>query len=158
NQIIPALQGADSMLSSLISYQKDSVAQAQDSGTGGNSLFTLYTDKKKLVDQMNDLYNTTLPWAIATFGGPSGDKAGSHATIKSWRDSIQKYMNANGYVDSNGVQQESIPQFLQDMADRTGNVVNGHSPNLSRTEVLYGETQPYLLSGPNGKIGVYTTE
>ncbi len=132
------------MLGTLIAYQQTSVAEVQ-----GNSsqYYTLFNGELTLMTQTQNLYNQTLPWSLASFGGTYGDVPGSLASIANWKQSLNQ--NITGYTDANGVYQEGITQYQQDMKDRMC------TSGCTRTEVLYGETQPYSLPM---KISQYSAE
>jgi len=105
--IIPPLQTADTLLDTLIAYQAPpSRRPSPTPATSGSST----TPKRTLMTQTLDLYNTTVPGGVATFGGGGGRPGRSHATIKAWRDSLAKFMSPNGYDDKDG-HHESIAQY-----------------------------------------------
>jgi len=133
--ILPSLQSAKSMLTNtLIPYQQDSIKSA--ASTPDSDLYKLYDSKRTLITQTQDLYSKTLPWALASYGGPQGDVAASLASIADWKASIQKYID--GYDDATG-HHEGISEYQKDLNDRQC------ASGCSRTEQLYGETQPYSL-------------
>ncbi|MFI5350035.1 MAG: hypothetical protein ACHQ2Z_10860, partial [Elusimicrobiota bacterium] len=142
--VVPVLTQAQSMLGSLITYQQGSIADV----TGNNSqYYTLFSSEQLLMTQTQQLYNQTLPWSLASFGGSYGDIPGSLASLANWKQSLNQYIT--GYTDSNGQFQEGITQYQQDMKDRQC------TSGCTRSETLYGETQPYSLPM---KISQYGTE
>ncbi|MFI5360629.1 MAG: hypothetical protein ACHQ49_01565, partial [Elusimicrobiota bacterium] len=144
--IIPMLTQAQSMANTLITYQQSSIAQV----TGNSSqYYTLFNGDLTLLTQTQNLYNTTMPWSLASFGGSQSNAAGSLASIANWKQSLNQYMT--GYTDSNGVFQEGVTQEQQDMKDRQC------ATGCSRTEVLYGETQPYSLPQKVSQYGAEAT-
>jgi hypothetical protein len=144
NSVIPPLTQAQGMLNTLIAYQQGSIADVQGNGS---QYYKLFSGEQTLLTQTQDLYNKTLPWALASFGGSPGDVPGSLASIANWKQSLNKYIT--GYTDSNGRAQQGITQYQKDMVDRQC------ATGCGRTEVLYGETQPYSLPA---KISQYTSE
>jgi hypothetical protein len=143
NDVIPALKQAQGMLGTLIDYENSSIADV----TGEDSQYQkLFSSEQTLLTQTQSLYDTTLPWALATTGGTAGDVPGSLSSIDAWNQSLQKYID--GYTDATGVH-EGIAQYKQDVADREC------ASGCTRTEPLYGETQPYSLPQ---KIAQYGAE
>ena len=144
NSVVPALTQAQSMLGTLITYEQGSIADV----TGNSSqYYTLFSSEQTLLTQTQSLYTGTLPWSLASFGGAQGDVPGSLAGIANWKQSMNQYIT--GYTDSNGVFQEGITQYQQNMKDRQC------ATGCTRTEVLYGEPQPYSLPA---KITQYSAE
>ncbi|MDE2511029.1 MAG: hypothetical protein KGL74_07900, partial [Elusimicrobia bacterium] len=133
NQVTPALTQAKSMLNTLIAYQQTSI---QDVSGADSQYRALFTSEQTLLTQTQELYNKTLPWALASFGGSVTDVPGSLASIATWKASLQKYID--GYTDATG-KHEGITEYQKDMVDRQCQT------GCSRTESLYGETQPYSL-------------
>ncbi|MBI3565214.1 MAG: hypothetical protein HY079_08465, partial [Elusimicrobia bacterium] len=145
--ILPALNGAKSMLTdTLIPYQQDAIKSA--GASPDNDFYKLYDSKRTLMTQTKDLYDKTLPWALASFGGSAGDVPGSLASIASWKASLQKYID--GYDDATG-HHEGITEYQKDMVDRQC------ASGCARTEVLYGETQPYSLPMKISQYGAEKT-
>jgi len=146
--IIPALQQAQTMLTgTLIPYQQSTIASYASNSTG--SYYTLFTAEQTLLTDTNNLFNNTVPWAIVTQGAPTGNNAAALANIASFKQTFLNYMN--GYTDSAGVH-EGITQYQKDMADRQC------ATGCSRTEVLYGETQPYSLPMKISQYGAEMTQ
>jgi hypothetical protein len=146
--IIPALQQAQTMLTgTLIPYQQSSIASYASNSNG--SYYTLYTAEENLLTQTNSLYNTTIPWAIVTQGAPTGNTGAALANIASFKQTFVNYMN--GYTDSAGVH-EGITQYQQDMKDRQC------ASGCTRTESVYGETQPYSLPMKISQYGAEMTQ
>jgi hypothetical protein len=143
NTIIPGLTQAQSMLNTLIAYEQNSI---KDVSGATSQYYTLFSSEQTLLTQTQDLYNKTLPWALASFGGTSGDVPNSLASIAAWKASLQKYVD--GYTDATG-KHEGITDYQKDLVDREC------QSGCSRTEVLYGETQPYSLTQ---KISQYGAE
>ena len=143
DKIVPALQGAKSMLvETLIPYQQKSIDQV---AATDSDFFKLYDSKKKLIIESDKLYNHTLPWAFATFGAADGNPAEAARKIGEWRHKLQK--NLDGY-DEAGEHHKGIHEFQVELGNRK-------DPNFSGTEVVYGETQPFSLPK---KIAQYTAE
>jgi len=142
-KILPALREAKVMLEgTLIPWQQESIDSVNpETGKYGE----LFDAQKTLVTEINDLYNKTLPWAMATFGATEGDKADGHAKVADFRKTLTD--NLNGYEGANG-HNKGVKEYQLEMANRK-------DPNYAGTEVLYGETQPYSLPR---KIAQYTAE
>ncbi len=143
NTIIPGLTQAQGMLGTLVAYEQSGIA---DVSGNTSQYYTLFSSEQTLMTQTQSLYNQTLPWSLATFGGTVGDNPGSLASIAAWKQSLQKYID--GYTDSTGAH-EGITAYQKDMVDRQC------TTGCTRTEVLYGETQPYSLPA---KITTYNAE
>ncbi len=143
DRIIPALQGAKSMLTdTLIPYQQESIDQVS---AADSDYFKLYDSKKTVITEAVKLNNRTIPWAFATFGAADGNQAEARQKIGEWRHKLQK--NLDGYDDAEG-HHKGIHEFQVEMANRK-------DPNFTGTEVVYGESQPFSLPK---KITQYTAE
>ncbi|MDE2491035.1 MAG: hypothetical protein KGM24_09305, partial [Elusimicrobia bacterium] len=144
--IVPGLTQAKSMLGTLITYEQGSIA---DVSGQSSQYYTLFSSEQTLLSQTQDLYNKTLPWSLASFGGAPGDVPGSLASIAAWKASLQQYID--GYTDAQGFH-EGITQYQKDVADRQC------QSGCTRTETLYGETQPYSLYGKISQYGAEKTQ
>ncbi|MBI2787558.1 MAG: hypothetical protein HYX59_02645 [Elusimicrobia bacterium] len=143
DRIIPALQGAKSMLTeTLIPYQQKSIDQVS---AANSDYFKLYDSKKTVITEAVKLNNRTIPWAFATFGAADGNQAEARQKIGEWRQKLQK--NLDGYDDAEG-HNKGIREYQVEMGQRK-------DPNFTGTEVVYGETQPFSLPK---KIAQYTAE
>lgn len=143
NTVIPTLSQAQTMLNTLIAYEQGSITDVQGNDS---QYYKLFSSEQTLMQQTQDLYNKTLPWSLASFGGSQGDTAGSLASIANWKASLQKYID--GYTDATG-KHEGITEYQKDMVDRQC------QSGCTRTETLYGEVQPYSLPM---KISQYNAE
>lgn len=143
DKIIPALQGAKSMLvDTLIPYQQKSIDQV---AATDSDYFKLYDSKKTVITEAVKLNDRTIPWAFATFGAADGNQNEALNKIGEWRHKLQK--NLDGYDDAEG-HHKGIHEFQVEMANRK-------DANFTGTEVVYGETQPFSLPK---KIAQYTAE
>jgi len=152
NEILPPLKQAQTMLQNdLLPFQQQTVAsyQKNNSTTG---YYYLYTTKQSFMNQIENLYNTTLPWSIETFGGTTTDKAGSIQDVNAWKNQLQGYLT--GYTDSSGVKQQGLQGALTEVQDRMTSNFHGDS-SYPATETQYGEVQPFSLPD---KITKYTAE
>ncbi|MDE1976204.1 MAG: hypothetical protein KGI84_02960, partial [Elusimicrobia bacterium] len=135
----------------LIPFQQQTISSYQQSNST-TGYYYLYTTKQSFLTQIENLYNTTMPWSIETFGGTSGDKVGSLQDVAAWKTQLQGYLT--GYKDSSGVEQQGLQQALQEANDRMAPNFKGSSQDPA-TETVYGEVQPYSLPD---KITKYTAE
>ena len=118
----------------LIPYQQSAISSVDPSNPQAPYV-QLYTNKLLIYNTTKNAYYQDLPWGLATSGGQYGDIAGSLAAIQKRRD----YFNKD---------KKLLDDNQQMLNDRTAH----HS---SKTEVVFGETQPYSLYD---KIDVYQKE
>jgi hypothetical protein len=139
NEILPPLNDAQALLQNvLIPYQQSSIQSAQ----AGQPLSQLFNAQLTLINQSTNLYNQTIPWAIASHGGTYGNQSASLASIAAWRAQLQTNLSN---TDPNNL---GLLQYQTEIQNRV-------NPNFAGTEVLYGETQPYSLPK---KIAQYSGE
>lgn len=142
--ILPPVREAERVIDKvLIPFQNKSIASAQPPG---GDLFRLYDGKKTLITETKKLYATTVPWALASHGGPEGNVPESLAAIESWKSRLQR--NITGYDDAKGQHHKGISEGLDEVAYR-----KGEKPHAD--ENLYGEMQPYSVPA---KIIKYSAE
>jgi hypothetical protein len=142
--IIPALTQAQGALTALTARQQESIADVWGADSRYHALFS---GEQALMTQTQTLYNRTLPWFLASFGGSPGDVSASMANIAAWKQSLNE--NMIGGIDSNGQYREGLVQAQADLQDRSA------SSGRTRTEVVDGEVQPYALPA---KIAQYSAE
>ena len=144
NGIVSTLQNqAEPLLSSLIAYQKQSIDTVQP----GGQYSKLFSGELTVTQATKDAYSKTVPWILAAHGAPVGDVQQARSSVAAWRQMLQNQIS--GYDDASG-HHEGLQEGQNELNDRTA--LQGTS---GKTEVLYGETQPYSLYD---KIAVYGGE
>ena len=131
----PALSALQDLLDqTLIPYQADRIAQSDPANTG-DGYATLYTQKKKLYQDISDGLRLTLPWALASNGAKAYDAGAARAGIASVRATYDKYRGV--------------------VADYQDQMRRRQDPNENGMESVYGENAPYSLVK---RISVYQAE
>ncbi|MDD5656727.1 MAG: hypothetical protein PHF00_05675, partial [Elusimicrobia bacterium] len=142
-KILPVLRDAKALLeNTLIPWQRSSIDTAQPRS---GKLFELFDCQKTLWTEIQELYDKTVPWAMAPYGAAEGNKAEGHALIADFRKKLTD--NRDGYEDAKG-HNKGVKEYQAEVQNRK-------DPNYAGTEVMYGETQPYSLPR---KISQYTAE
>ena len=154
NAILPPVREAERVIRDvLIPFQNKSIESARPPG---GDLLRLYDGKLTLIRETKKLYNTTVPWALASHGGPEGQPGPSVDAINYWISRLQR--NIDGYDDAQG-HHKGIKEGKDEVAWRKGPTLPaGESRPAGKggpNEMLYGELQPYDLPG---KINKYAPE